>query len=213
MDADKTVGATFVLKPTDPPGLVKVCTQLRQVRGVVTAAFDNLIAQFPALAGKLGALRKSYVATIDALLAKFGCAAAEKVAKEAVASQAAAGPHLQVGTGHGNRIRGSARDDVQLGNGGNDRLTGGRGRDLMLGGPGNDRLDGGPGADIAFGGSGNDRIAGGTGADLIIGGSGKDTISARDRTRDYISCGSGRDKVVADKRDVVARDCESVRRH
>jgi hypothetical protein len=212
MDADKTVGAAFVLKPTDPPGLANVCTQLRQVRGVIGTAFDKLIAQFPALAGKLGALRKSYVASIDGLLAKLGCVPAAKAAKVAVAGRAAAGPHLQVGTGRGDHLRGSARDDVQLGNGGADRLTGGRGRDLMLGGPGKDRLDGGPGADVAFGGSGNDRLAGGTGADLILGGSGKDTISARDRTRDYISCGPGNDRVTADKRDVVARDCEHVKR-
>jgi hypothetical protein len=52
----------------------------------------------------------------------------------------------------------------------------------------------------------------GTGADLIIGGPGKDSISARDRTRDYIACGPGNDRVTADRQDVVAKDCEHVKR-
>ena len=39
-----------------------------------------------------------------------------------------------------------------------------------------------------------------------------DRILARDGRRERISCGAGRDSVSADRRDVVARDCEVVRR-
>ena len=47
---------------------------------------------------------------------------------------------------------------------------------------------------------------------MISGGAGNDTITARDGKRDRISCGSGRDKVTADKRDRVAKNCERVSR-
>jgi Ca2+-binding RTX toxin-like protein len=92
-------------------------------------------------------------------------------------------------------IRGTARAD---------KLTGTKGPDV---------IQGGAGADVIRGLGGDDRLVGGTGADVIDGGAGNDTIYARDGTRDHITCGSGRDTVDADRRDVVARDCESVRRH
>jgi hypothetical protein len=37
-------------------------------------------------------------------------------------------------------------------------------------------------------------------------------IRARDGQRDEVTCGSGRDRVIADKRDRVRRSCERVRR-
>jgi hypothetical protein len=37
-------------------------------------------------------------------------------------------------------------------------------------------------------------------------------IQARDRIRDAVRCGGGRDVVYADRADRVARDCEVVRR-
>jgi Ca2+-binding RTX toxin-like protein len=63
-----------------------------------------------------------------------------------------------------------------------------------------------------FGGAGNDTLTGGSGADSISGAAGNDTINARDRAKDSIRCGSGKDKVTADKNDQVARDCETVTR-
>lgn len=63
-----------------------------------------------------------------------------------------------------------------------------------------------------FGGSGNDRLLGGAGLDLLDGGPSNDTITANDKARDTIRCGPGRDTVVADRVDTVARDCEAVRR-
>jgi len=53
-----------------------------------------------------------------------------------------------------------------------------------------------------------DELDGGHGA--LKGGSGNDTISARDRKRDTINCGAGRDRAVVDRIDRVARNCERV---
>jgi Ca2+-binding RTX toxin-like protein len=71
-------------------------------------------------------------------------------------------------------------------------------------------------------GSGNDRlrvrstgpaqIFGGPGNDTLIGGEGDDTFDARDGDADVIRCGSGRDRVRADKSDTVSSNCERVRR-
>lgn len=79
----------------------------------------------------------------------------------------------------------------------------------MYGGTGHDGLLGGPSADTMIGGPGRDRISGQGGGD---------TIGARDGQRDSISCGrnaygnAGRHTVYADRLDVVASDCEIVRR-
>lgn len=81
-----------------------------------------------------------------------------------------------------------------IGTGRGDRLTGTRLNDVIVGRGGNDRIDGRAGPDFIVAGRGNDRIA------------------ARDGIRDRIVCGPGRDVVVADRRDVVARDCESLPR-
>jgi hypothetical protein len=95
---------------------------------------------------------------------------------------------------------------------GNDVVYAARGTDVVLGGPGDDRLDGGRGADRLSGGPGNDTLTGGRYFDLLSGGSGNDRILARDGFKDRIACGPGRDTVDADRHDVVARDCEVVRR-
>jgi uncharacterized repeat protein (TIGR01451 family) len=59
---------------------------------------------------------------------------------------------------------------------------------------------------------GADRIRPGEGFDRIRAGRGNDVVYGRDHERDTISCGPGRDRVVADRRDVVRRDCERVSR-
>lgn len=66
--------------------------------------------------------------------------------------------------------------------------------------------------DLICGRRGADRITGGRGRDTILGGHGNDTLLARDRARDDVRCGRGRDRVVADRRDRVARDCERITR-
>jgi RTX calcium-binding nonapeptide repeat (4 copies)/WD40-like Beta Propeller Repeat len=82
----------------------------------------------------------------------------------------------------------------------------------ILGTPGADDLRGTPLRDLVDGLGGPDRIIGGGGDDRISGGPGDDTIVSKDRYRDSIRCGPGVDRVVADYRDRLARDCERVRR-
>jgi Ca2+-binding RTX toxin-like protein len=82
-------------------------------------------------------------------------------------------------------LRGTARADGLCGSGGRDTLWGLGGNDLLRGGPGRDGLLGGPG---------NDRIL------------------DREGARDTIACGLGVDRVLADRLDVVAEDCEIVTR-
>jgi Ca2+-binding RTX toxin-like protein len=91
-----------------------------------------------------------------------------------------------------------------------DRLVGTRGPDTLRGLGGGDTILGLAGNDVLDGGSGNDTIVGGPGHDLLLGGRGSDVLSARDGQRDRIRCGPGRDRVIADRLDLVARDCELV---
>ncbi len=109
-------------------------------------------------------------------------------------------------------ILGSFGNDVLHGVGGNDRVSGSRGRDRINGGSGNDRVAGGSSNDVVRGDRGNDRLDGNSGSDRVSGNSGNDRIGARDGKRDRINCGTGRDRVVADRSDRVARNCERVRR-
>jgi hypothetical protein len=112
--------------------------------------------------------------------------------------------------GDGNDVlNGGDGDDVLGGGAGNDQLNGQRGDDSLDGGSGADGLSGGDGDDALVGGAGNDRLTGGRGNDVVRGGSGVDTVNVRDhKPGDVVSCGSGRDVVVADRGDVVSRDCE-----
>ncbi len=116
-----------------------------------------------------------------------------------------------VGTAGNDRILGSRGNDVICGLGGNDVVIGGGGRDLIDGANGADRLTGGAGGDLLLGLRGNDRLAGGAGRDGIGGGAGRDILRggkgadrlsgrkgpdrlyARDRTRDRVAGGPGRD--------------------
>jgi Ca2+-binding RTX toxin-like protein len=121
-------------------------------------------------------------------------------------------PCLRFAAAHGGRMAGTRFDDVLLGRAGADLIAAGAGADQVLGDAGNDTIDGGPGDDWLEGDEGADRITGGPGADHVLAGPGNDTILVRDGTRDWVSCGSGRDTVVADRRDLVARDCEHISR-
>ena len=116
------------------------------------------------------------------------------------------------GSGGADRLFGGAGADVLGGGSGSDRLTGEAGADRLSGGTGNDRLTGGAGNDRLSGSSGDDTLTGGSGTDSFSGGTGADRITARDGRREPISCGSGRDRVSADRNDRVARDCERVTR-
>ena len=137
-------------------------------------------------------------------------------------------------------MRGTNRDDNLIGKGGNDRLFSLNGRDTLLGGPGKDWVDthpkkfrrgdknlqGGPGNDIVFGGRGSDNVLGDTGNDFLIdgptrefsldkvsGGDGNDVLLVDNApaAKDIATCGGGFDRVLADRKDLVASDCERVR--
>jgi hypothetical protein len=90
-----------------------------------------------------------------------------------------------IGTNRPDHLRGTAGPDRIFGRGATDRLYGFAGNDLLVGGPGSDHMYGGPG---------NDRL------------------EARDGTRDFLNCGSGRDTAVVDNVDVAKRNCEVVLR-
>jgi glucose/arabinose dehydrogenase len=113
-----------------------------------------------------------------------------------------AGDDCLRGDGDDDLLRGAAGADVLMGGDGRDRLVGGAGADRLLGASGRDRLDGG---------AGNDSLNGGRGPDVVAGGKGNDRIDARNRRRDRIDCGRGRDTVLADRFDRL-RNCERVRR-
>jgi Tol biopolymer transport system component len=119
------------------------------------------------------------------------------------------------------RLIGTGGRDIVFGRGGNDAILlaegsdfgfGEEGADELRGGIEPDRLDGGAGPDVLRGEGSRDVLKGGSGRDLLYGGAGRDAVLARDGERDQISCGSERDRVVADRLDRVARDCETVSR-
>lgn len=80
--------------------------------------------------------------------------------------------------------------------------TGIQGAGLIRGTEHDNDICGRIGRDRILGLEGDDRIAAGRGDDVIDGGPGKDVVS----------CGAGLDRVVADRADRVARDCERVTR-
>jgi Ca2+-binding RTX toxin-like protein len=136
----------------------------------------------------------------------------------------------------GNERRALGGDKNLVGGPGNDGVLGGEGSDNLLGGSGNDDVYGHTGSDSAVGEEGRDLVDGWRGSDRVVGGEGgdvlidgpfhetsKDTLSGGSgndaffvdngpATRDIVSCGSGFDRVAADAKDVVAPDCEQVRR-
>jgi Ca2+-binding RTX toxin-like protein len=99
---------------------------------------------------------------------------------------------VSAGLNAGGTLQGEAGDDVLIGS----RLA-----DNLIGGPGNDRLVGGRGPDRF------DLFEGARGRDLIFAGPGPDQINSRDSRRDIVRCGTGLDRVQADRQDRV-RGCE-----
>jgi Ca2+-binding RTX toxin-like protein len=136
----------------------------------------------------------------------------------------------------GKERRPSGGDKNLVGGPGNDGVVGGIGSDTVLGGSGDDFVNGDYGSDRAVvGGEGRDFLLGSRGADRIVGeesgdflidgdvdDSWTDVLSGGDgddifvvanvpAVRDIASCGGGFDRVVADRKDAVADDCERVR--
>ena len=116
----------------------------------------------------------------------------------------------------GNDQRPLGGDKNLLGGPGNDGVLGGEDSDNLTGNSGNDYADGGPGSDKIVGGEGDDYLVDGprrgVATDTLIGGDGNDVIDPFNKPtkRDVVTCGGGFDRVLADRADVVARDCEKV---
>jgi Ca2+-binding RTX toxin-like protein len=142
------------------------------------------------------------------------------------------GPDTLRGTSGADNLLGKGGNDILLALAGNDNLLGGPGKDIVLGGTlhralgGNKNLAGGRGNDVIGGGNDSDNVVGGSGNDLmsdgtveddhsrdiLSGGAGKDVIVAANSPAfgDIVTCGSGFDRVLVDRKDVVAPDCERV---
>lgn len=89
-------------------------------------------------------------------------------------------------------------------------VTGTNGNDVLTGTASADRINGKDGNDRLLGLAGNDALTGGRGRDYLSGGDGADRLEIRDNARDTADCGPGRDRVVADRQDIVRRNCEVV---
>ena len=146
----------------------------------------------------------------------------------------------KVGTNGNDVLKGTDGEDNLLGLGGQDDIFGKGGSDNLLGGPGKDNviggderrsgggdknLAGGAGNDFVLTGKGSDNAVGGDGNDLLFecclresskdtlsGGSGNDVLDVwhKPAVKDVVACGSGFDRVIADRADLVAPDCEKV---
>ena len=86
-----------------------------------------------------------------------------------------------------------------------------------MGGPGNDLVIAGTGSDNVVGGEGNDFLVDDGlrefSNDVLSGGSGNDVIDVFHKpaaVQDVVTCGSGFDRVISDRADLVAPDCEKV---
>ena len=136
------------------------------------------------------------------------------------------------GTDGEDNLLGKGGQDDLFGKGGSDNLVGGAGKDNVIGGNerrlsgGDLNLVGGPGNDVVIAGEGSDNAVGGGGNDLLVddglrefsednlsGGSGNDVIDVFHKpaeVQDIVACGRGFDRVIADRADLVAPDCEKV---
>jgi hypothetical protein len=112
------------------------------------------------------------------------------------------GPDVLCGLGGNDIIRGFGGKDRLIGGAGSDRLYGRGGADRLFGMLGNDVLVGGVGPDTLRGGSGRDRLVGGGGRDTFLAGAGNDTLLARDRWREWVAGGTGRDRARVNASDV-----------
>lgn len=116
--------------------------------------------------------------------------------------------------GTGDRLHGGAGNDAVSGGAGRDFVSGGFGDDQLQGGDGADRIFANQGVDTIDGGNGNDDLwalsrkdvtgPGDTTGDTLIGGAGDDRFHTYDGEADRITCGEGRDRVIADVYDVIA---------
>ena len=145
-------------------------------------------------------------------------------------------PDTLRGTNQADTLLGRDANDILIALAGDDKLLGERGKDIvfggnerrrdegrllggnknMVGGSGNDSVIGGRGSDNVLGEEGNDLVADGPdrefSTDTVSGGEGNDVVAAVNRPAfvDIVSCGGGFDRVIVDRKDVLAPDCEKV---
>ena len=114
-------------------------------------------------------------------------------------------------------VAGVALAQTLTGNDRDNRLIGSNQRDSISGGGGDDLIKGLRSIDSLNGGEGNDDIFAGprdeSARDTVVGGRGNDFVQVFNRpaAKDVVNCGAGRDRVVADSRDVLS-GCEHERR-
>ncbi len=101
-------------------------------------------------------------------------------------------------------LNGGRGDDLLFGRDGADLISGREGNDSLSGGAGRDRLYGDDGDDALLGGDDNDKLYGGRGDDLALGEDGDDTVDGGLGTRDTLSGGTGHNRVVGRRREIVA---------
>jgi Ca2+-binding RTX toxin-like protein len=143
------------------------------------------------------------------------------------------GPDTLTGTNGNDNLIGKGGNDILFSLNGRDNLLGGPGKDIVLGenerlnsSRGDKNLKGGPGNDIVVGGRGSDNVLGDAGNDFLVdgptrefsldkvsGGDGNDVFLVENApaAKDIATCGDGFDRVLADRKDLVASDCERVR--
>jgi hypothetical protein len=119
------------------------------------------------------------------------------------------GPNLLQGLGGDDVLDGRGGDDVLAGNDGSD-AKGPPDRDLLRGGAGRDTLYGDAGPDRLLGQDGADRLIGGAAIDLFDAGSGSDAVYAADGHGETVHCGTGDDRLRADRSDKPTA-CEAIR--
>jgi Ca2+-binding RTX toxin-like protein len=146
------------------------------------------------------------------------------------------GPDTLRGTNQADTLLGRDANDILIALAGNDNLLGERGKDIVFGGNerrrdvgrllgGNKNMVGGSGNDSVVGGRGSDHLLGEEGNDLLLdgperefatdmvsAGEGNDVVGAINKPvfEDIVTCGGGLDRVLADRKDVLAPDCEKV---
>ncbi len=144
------------------------------------------------------------------------------------------GPDTLRGTNKADNLIGLGGNDRIFGLAGKDNMLGGPGKDLVVGGTltrsfgGDKNVVGGRGNDAVIGGLDSDNVVGEEGNDFLLdgdnsevsvpqtdrlsGGDGNDVISPINKPADVdvVVCGSGFDRVLVDRKDVVAPDCEKV---
>jgi hypothetical protein len=196
----------------------------------VVALYDVAGLTSAALMGKEGALMRRILVLLMAMTVTLVVASGVAWAVNKIGTN---GPDTLIGTNNADNLLGRGGNDILFSLNGRDNLLGGPGKDIVLGenerfnsSGGDKNLQGGPGNDIVVGGRGSDNVLGNAGNDFLVdgptrefsedkvlGGDGNDVFLVENApaAKDIVTCGGGFDRVLADRRDVVAPDCERVR--